>query len=426
MNSSAIYQERRDKLLQALPDQSVLLLPSAMPAKRSADVNHPYRPCSNLIYFSGFTETPACLMLVKNKFKKNILFVPKKDPKKELWTGPIYGPEKASQVFEIDLCYPIEAFSKKALEIFKKSKTVFYSFNGNGEWDRKVKELISSLKQQKNITLAIADPTSFILPFRMKKQKSEIKLIKTAVKISCEAHKKVMAMARAGLMERDLHGAFIFEIKKRGADFEAYPGIFASGENACILHYTDNNKSLKKGELMLVDAGAEYQYYASDITRTFPVNKKFKDFQKRIYNLVLYSQEELIKMLKPGVSFQKIQRTLVSILAEGLKEEKVFSAPTKKIIEKKLYKKYFPHSFGHLLGLDVHDLSPPKIQNITLEENFILTIEPGLYFPPKDTDIPDHLKGLGIRIEDDVLITKTGAKVLSSMLPKKVKDLENI
>ena len=288
-----------------------------------------------------------------------------------------------------------------------------------------MEKVINTLKDKKK-AITVCDSAPLTIPLRMQKNEEEIKTMKKAIAISSEAHTEVMKYCRAGLNERELHGRFLFEIMKRGAGAEAYPGIFASGPEACILHYTSNNRTMREGELLLVDAGAEYNYYASDITRTFPVNGKFSGIQKDIYTKLLEVQKQIIQMLKPGLSFKFIQDNLVELLSRLMKDVNILSGPVKNIIQEKKYKKYFPHSFGHSLGLDVHDPVFSERQSIELKENFTITIEPGIYLPPEDTSLKPELRGLGFRIEDDILITKTGAEVLSHTVPKEVEELENI
>ncbi|MYE07154.1 MAG: Xaa-Pro dipeptidase, partial [Oligoflexia bacterium] len=336
---------------------------------------------------------------------------------------------------------------------------LYYTFEINPAWDLQIKHLIQSLNKKKNRSLSLQDPLPLIAPLRMKKSQEEIQMIKKAVFISSQAHREIMKYARPGLNERALYGKFLFEIMKRGARKEAYPGIFASGPKACILHYTNNNRTIKEGEMLLVDAGAEYNYYASDITRTWPVSGRFSKIQKKLYTKLLKIQKDMIQMLKPGLSFYDIQKKLVELLSLLMREEGLLSRPLKEIIDKKEYKKYFPHSFGHLLGLDVHDLTfaennrsnpsgkkekaseslsslgknktsetsqPADRDHLHLKEGFVLTMEPGLYLPEEDLSLKPELRGLGLRIEDDILITKTGAEVLSQGAPKEVEELEEL
>ena len=421
--SANIYKKRRVGLIKNMPSGSALILPSWPQMKRSGDVDHSYRPSSDMIYFSGFEEPQSCLLILSEPNSKSYLFVQKKEPEKELWTGPVHGPEQAGEIFQVDHCYPLSDFSHTVPKILGNTHSLYYKLGANPYWDTQVEQIIHSLKRKK---ISLCDPTPLTIPLRMQKTEEEIKMIKQAIAISSEAHIEIMKYCRAGLNERELHGRFLFEIMKRGASSEAYPGIFASGPNTCILHYTNNNRMIQEGELLLVDAGAEYNHYASDITRTFPVSGQFSKIQKEFYTKLLEVQKRTIQRLKPGLSFKNIQDNLVEMLSTLMKEENILSGSVGEIIKEKKYKKYFPHNFGHSLGIDVHDPIFSEKNDTELKENFILTIEPGIYLPPEDVSLNPELRGLGFRIEDDILITKTGAEVLSHAVPKEVKDLENI
>lgn len=423
--SADIYKKRRNRLVEGMPEGSALILPSQSKMKRSGDVDWPYRPLSDLIYFSGFEEPLSCLVILSEPKSKTYLFVQKKDPVKELWTGPIYGPEQAGNIFQVDNCYLSSEFSHIACKILQNIHSIYYAFGINPNWDIQIENLIHVLKNKKNTSISLHDPNHLTIPLRMQKSKEEIKMIRKATTISSEAHIEIMKYSRAGMNERELHGRFLFEIMKRGASSEAYPGIFASGPNACILHYTNNNRIMQEGELLLVDAGAEYNHYASDITRTFPVSGKFSKTQKRIYTKLLKVQKNIIQMLKPGVPFNHIQNKMVELLSILMKEENLLSGSIEELIKGKKYKRYFPHSFGHLLGLDVHDLTFSETKNIKLKEDFVLTIEPGIYLPKEDVSLKPELRGLGVRIEDDILITKSGSEILSHSIPKEAEELEN-
>jgi len=418
-----IYKKRRKALIKSMPESSVLLIPAWPEIKLAGNVEGHYQTSSDLLYFSGFEEPKACLMVLSTP-PNYILFVQKKDPEKELWTGPIHGPEETTHVFHTDTCYPLSEFSYIAPEILKNIQDMYYSFGTNPFWDEKINTLIHTLREKKRVFLSLHDPISLIAPLRMKKSSEEIKLIKQSVSISAKAHNEVIKHCRPGISERELHGRFLFEIMKRGASGEAYPGIFASGDNTCTLHYTLNNRTMKKGELMLVDAGAKYHHYSADITRTFPVNNTFSKAQKKLYIKLLKIQKNLINFLKPGVFFKDIQNLMIKNLSHLMKEENLLSGSIKKIIEQKKYKKYSPHSFGHLLGMDVHDITFSKTKDLKLKPGFVLTIEPGLYLPPEDLSLKPELRGIGIRIEDDILITKKGVEVLSKEALKEVEELE--
>lgn len=420
-----LYKDRRLRLIEKMPQDSAVLIPSMPETIRAGDVHWPYRQNSDLIYFSGFEEPHSCLLIVANRSTSaNILFVQEKDKQKELWTGSIYGPDEAGRVFEVDQCYSIKEFLNKSCSLLKQTKDIYYSFGVNPHWDEQISKLIQQLQSHKKKQISFYKSNTLISHLRMKKSPEEIELIRKSADIAGQAHIEVMKHTASGKNERELHGLFLSEVMKRGADAEAYPGIFASGFNACVLHYIANNRVMKDGELFLVDAGAEYQYYASDITRTFPVNGRFSPIQKKLYNKLLSVQKQLINELKPGISVRSIQDKAVKLLSEVMIEEGFLKGSLSEVIKKDCYKKYFPHSFGHLLGLDVHDLTAKEAGDLKLEEGFVLTVEPGLYFPPSDTSLNSEVSGLGYRIEDDVLITAQGSEVLSHGTPKEVEELE--
>ncbi len=433
--NNTLYKKRRIALCRALPEDSALMLPAWPKAPYSLYIEHPYKAFSDIIYLSGFEEADSCLLLLSGGEGKYFLFTQKKDLVKEIWTGPVFGPQKAKKVFKADACYPIEEFFQIAEDLLNNVRFLYYPLGINPHFDPQVKKLWrklinktkEKLKHSKLLSLRRAkehlqNPLKLIASLRKKKDPEEIKLISKAVLISGQAHIEVMKNTKPGLNEKALYGIFLREIMKRGAEKQAYPGIFASGSNACTLHYTKNNKTLKKGDLILVDAGAEFKHYASDITRTFPVSGKFSKTQKRLYEKVLKVQKSLIRFLKPGLFFSEIQKKTVELLSVLMREEGFLSGSVEQIIKQKKYKKYFPHGFGHLLGLDVHD--PQDEKDVQIQEGVILTIEPGLYLPEKDLSLKPKFRGLGIRIEDDILITKKGAKVLSIKVPKETEQIE--
>ena len=431
-----------------MPANSALIIPSYPIARRGGDVDWPYRPSSDMLYLTGFEESHSCLLVLSSSQK--ILFVQKQDKQKALWTGPVYGPDLVSELFPVDSAYPHSEFASLAPSILKNCSSFYYPFGVNPSWDRLMDTVIQALSKKNKCSPSVHDPLKLMAPLRMQKSTQEVNQIQKAIDISAKAFKEVIRHTRPNQNERELYGLFLYEISKQGAVAEAYPGIFASGPNACILHYTHNNRVMKSGELLLVDAGAEYNYYGSDITRTFPVNGRFSKTQKRLYNKLLKIQKKMIAHLAPGMFFSDIQKLLVKEMAYLMKEENLLSGSLAEIIKKASYKQYFPHFFGHSLGLDVHDVVLPinkgllkssqakeerglqKGQNkqvwadIQLTEGFVLTMEPGLYLPPEDTTLPLEKRGLGFRIEDDILITKTGAKVLSQAIPKEAEEITNL
>ena len=419
------YQARRQAAFKILPAESALMIPSSPSCVRSADVHFPYRPSSDMLYLCGYEEESAFLILISGEKQKQVLFVQKKDPTKQLWSGPVYGPEGAGELTGMDSCYTNQCFLAVAEELLKNTQRFYYSFGKNLKWDRQVQNLLAKLKSSKRIMPALHDSLKITAPLRMKKSEKELKIMRKAIHISAEAHKVLMQNTHPGKTEKELEDIFLATVRKQGAKELAYPSIVATGECACILHYTKNNQTLKDNELLLVDAGAEYQYYASDITRTFPTNGKFSKIQKNIYHSLLTIQKNLIGLLKPGVSFQSVQKKATELISNWLLEEKLLSGNLKQILQDKKYKKYFPHNVGHSIGLDVHDVSFSKNpKELLLEENFVITIEPGLYFPPHDFSLPKELRGVGLRIEDDVWITSNSAEVLSHEVPKEVDEIE--
>lgn len=422
-----VYQRRRRKLAQSLPEGSVLVLPSWPEGIRPGWTNEQYRPSSDLIYFSGFEEPHCCLVLVKEgrgSDFKSLLFVREKNPVKEKWDGPILGPEVSGSRYELDMCYPVSGFSSVMAHLLKDKHCLYHRFGIHRMWDRFLVEVMERQSARGRIKLPVCDPLSLTAPLRMVKTPEELKWIRRAVDISAQAHKEVMRQTGEGLSERSLHGRFLYEILHAGAWREAYTSIFASGANACTLHYIQNRAVLKKGDLLLVDAGGECGYYCSDITRTFPVGGRFSKDQKRVYVKLLKAQKTLIRGLKPGLSFQALQKRAEKLLAQIMLEEGWLKGSLEKVLKKQEHKKYFPHRVGHSMGLDVHDPVFFEGLDLKLPESFVLTIEPGLYLPPQDTSLKPVFRGMGLRIEDDVLVTVQGAEVLSHKAPKEVEELE--
>ena len=424
--SSRVYQERRGRLAQGMPEGSVLVFPSWPEGIRPGWTNDFYRPSSDLIYFSGFEEPHCCLVLVKESGAgfKSLLFVREKDPVKEKWDGPLLGPEAAGSLYDLDMCYPVSGFPSVMAHLLKDKHCLYHRFGIHRMWDRFLVEAVERQSTRGRIKLPVCDPLSLTAPLRMVKTPEEIKWIRKSVDISAQAHRQVMQRAGPGESERSLHGRFLYEILSTGAEREAYTSIVASGANACTLHYIQNRSVLKKGDLLLVDAGGECGYYGSDITRTFPVGGRFSKDQKRVYVKLLKAQKTLIGGLKPGLSFQTLQKGAEKLLAQIMLEEGWLKGSLEKVIKKQEHKKYFPHRIGHSMGLDVHDPVFFEGQDLKLPKHFVLTIEPGLYLPPQDTSLKPAFRGMGLRIEDDVLVTAKGAEVLSHKAPKEVEEVE--
>jgi len=416
------YKKRRDILASRMSKNSVAVLFSATNKVRSNDTDYPFRQNSNFYYLSGFKEDNSTILLVKKKKKyKTILFVNKKDKVDELWNGKRLGVEAAKKRFLVDEVHVSDQFEEKFKEYIKDKNSLYYDFKEESKQIKVLKKYSKTIDKYKNIAKIIVD-------MRLVKSAAEIKLIKKAIKITTEAHKRAMEFKKQGKYEYELQAEIEHSFKSKGAYSDAYTSIVAGGNNANTLHYVDNNNIFKNDDLILIDAGCEYDYYASDVTRTIPVSKKFTKAQKKVYNSVLDTQLKVIKKIRPGVKRTKLQKIAVKNITRSLVKLGVLKGSVKKLIKKEKYKPYYPHGIGHWMGLDVHDPCQYKYKNkeIKLDKGMVLTIEPGIYLDAYDKKVPKKYRGIGIRIEDDILVTRCSYKNLSSKIPKSVKDIEKL
>jgi len=417
------YRRRRDKLALVLPKQSVTVLFSGTHKTRSNDTDYPFRQDSNFYYMSGFKEDNAILVFIKQKKKyQAILFVNKKDKTAEMWNGKRLGVKKATKRFLVDHVYTKDEFEKRFKEYLVEKSILCFDFGLDYSKVKILKRYSKNIATHKDISPTIGT-------MRLIKSNAEIALIKKAITITKKAHHKVMKLNKVSKNEYQLLANLEYTFKSNGAYNDAYTSIVASGNNANTLHYIDNNKPLYKGDLILIDAGAEYEYYASDITRTIPVNGKFTVAQGELYELVLSVEKKIIKMIKPNILRSTLHKKSEELLVEGMIRLGILSGNVKNIIKKKKHKLYYPHGIGHWMGLDVHDTSPYKYaqgKEIPLQEGMVLTIEPAIYIDENDTSVPKKYRGLGIRIEDDILVTKDGYENMSKGIIKEIYDIENM
>ena len=417
------YKKRRDKILKKLEKNSVGVLFSAKYQTRSNDTEYPFRQDSNFYYLTGFKEDNSSIIFVKDKKKtKVILFVSKKDKEQELWNGKRLGEKEAKKRFLVDEIYTSDMFESKLKEYLIKSQTLYFDFTLDYSKVKILKRYAKQLSTHKNIAIDINE-------MRLIKSNSEIDLIKKAINITKEAHHKAIKFSKINKNEYELLSEIEHTFKVNGAYSDAYTSIVACGNNANTLHYVDNNKPLMDNELILVDAGCEYEYYASDITRTIPVNGQYTPAQKEIYNLVLGCEEYIIKKIKPNVKRTKLQKKAAKFLTKGMLRLGILKGDLNKLIKKEKYKKYYPHGIGHWMGLDVHDTAPYKGKDgkeIKLQAGMVLTIEPGIYIDKDDKSVPKKYRGIGIRIEDDILVTRNGFENLSSAIVKNINDVEGL
>ena len=415
------YKKRRMRLSKKLEKNSVAVLYSAERQTRSNDTEYPYRQNSNFYYMCGFKESDSALVFVKKRSKTKVyLFVEQKDEAKELWSGKRLGEVEAKKSFDVDEVFVIKDFNLKLKDFLANKETLYFDFNLQYNKVKVIKRYSKNLATYKNIALLVNR-------MRLIKSKSEVAIIKQALKITEEAHHKLMKMSKKAKNEGELLAETEYVFKKNGAYSDAYTSIIASGNAANTLHYIDNDKALGKDSLILIDAGCEFKYYASDITRTIPVSGKFSMPQKELYNMVLGVQLKIIAQIKPSCKRSDLQVNAVELLTQGMLDLGILKGSLKKLIKKELYKKYYPHGIGHWMGIDVHDECPYRYVNgkeIELKRGMVLTIEPGIYIDESDKSVPKKYRGIGIRIEDDILVTKDGCVNLSAGIAKSVEEIE--
>ncbi len=415
------YKSRRERLCKQLRKNSVAVLFASEVKIRSNDTEYPYRQNSNFYYLSGFTEDNSALMFVRKKRKtKTILFVEKKDEALELWHGKRVGETEAKKQFLVDEVHSIEKFSHILKTYLQDAKSLYYDFNLQYNKVKILKRYSKNIATMSNVALLVQK-------MRLIKSNSEVRCIQQAIDITQEAHHRVMKLNKDQMYEYELQAELEYTFTKNGAYSDAYTSIVAGGNAANTLHYVSNDKLLKEGELILIDAGCEYKYYASDITRTIPVSGKFSSSQKKLYNMVLEVQLKIISMIKPGVKRSELHKESEKLLCEGLIKLGILQGKCKKLLKKQKHKKYYPHGIGHWMGIDVHDEAPYKKENgkeIVFNKGMVLTIEPGIYIDENDKDAPKKYRGTGIRIEDNILVTSKGCKNLSKRIAKTVEEIE--
>jgi Xaa-Pro aminopeptidase len=429
--NTKLYAQRRKQLMRMMGDDSIAILPAAPLLIRNRDVEHRFRQDSDFYYLSGFSEPEAVIVLIPHRKKAQyILFCRERDQKKETWNGYRYGPEGAVEYFGADDAYPIDDLEDILPGLMEHCESVHYTIGLNPEFDKHVMNCVNSLRRGSRG--GVHAPYEFVSldhllhDMRLFKSRDELRLMKKAVKISVKAHINAMKACQPGMYEYELEAEFLYEFNRNGADW-AYPSIVGGGANGCVLHYTENNKLLNDGDLVLIDAGAEYGGYAADITRTFPVNGTYSNVQKEIYELVLSAQEAAIKKTKPGNHWNDPHNAAVRVMTRGMVELGLLKGKPAELIKKEGYKKYYMHRTGHWIGMDVHDVGDYKVDGEwrLLEPGMTLTVEPGLYIPSGSRGAK-HWWNIGVRIEDDVVVTKDGCELLTKGLPRTIKEVEAV
>ena len=423
------FKQRRDALLAHM-SEGVAIIPTAPEAIRNRDSHYPYRFDSYFYYLTGFTEPEALLVLIAGQENKSILFCRDKDIEREIWDGFRFGPEAAKTEFAFDLTYSMSELDTIVPQLLANQPSLFYSLGADSGWDTRITQWLNAVKTQGragvNAPNTIVDVRQHIDMLRLIKSPFEIDLMRQSANIAAQAHNRAMQKVAAGKMEYEIEAEFLHEFYRKGAQAPAYTSIVAGGANACTLHYNANNCVLNDGELLLIDAGCELHGYASDITRTFPVNGKFTGPQKTLYELVLAAHLAAIDAAKPGNHWNAPHEAALDVLVQGFIDEKLCHGSKDSVIETASYRQFYMHRTGHWLGLDVHDAGEYKNKTgewAILASGNTLTVEPGCYVRPAD-NVPDHFWNIGIRIEDDVLITQDGCEVLTQAAIKSVADIE--
>ena len=425
------FKKRRKQLMQRVGEGNIALIGSASMHTRNRDVNYPFRQDSDFYYLTGFNEPDALAVFVPGRAQgEYILFCREFDAKKALWEGAHSGLEGATTHYDADDAFPIDDLDDILPGLLENKTKVFYPMGCNLELDHNLLEWINHIRNQsRSGIIAPGELVSLALilhEMRLFKSAEELKLMCRAAEVSAHAHVRAMKACKAGLYEYQIEAELIHHFIDNGLRAVAYPSIVAGGKNACTLHYTENNSKLKNGDLLLIDAGAECDHYAADITRTFPISGRFNEAQKQLYQLVLNAQTAALEQIKPGLPWNLAHDASVEVLTQGLLDLGLLKGKLKKLIKDEKYKQFYMHRIGHWLGMDVHDVGDYKIKQEwrLLEAGMVLTVEPGLYIPVDCKSVDEKWRGIGIRIEDDVLVTPTGHEILTSGVPKSIADIE--
>ena len=432
-NAHQVHRGRRDALIAAMRRHSgggLALMPTSAEVVRNRDSTYPYRHDSYFYYLTGIPEPEAVVALVADdKGDRHVLFCREKHPERETWDGFRYGPDAAKDIFGFDEAHPIGELDRMLPDFASDRPALYTPVGMHADWDRRVAATLNEVRSRVRTGVSapdeIVDLRGTLDRMRLVKDAHELALMRRAGAISSEAHRRAMARARPGWHEYEVEAELAHEFLKNGAQSVAYPSIVASGPNACVLHYRDNDRLMADGDLLLIDAGCEYRGYASDITRTFPVNGRFTGPQKDVYELVLAAQLACLDAVRPGAPFHDYHDVAERVLAQGLIDLKLIEGPLDAALESGSYKRFYMHRAGHWLGMDVHDagLYQEKGESVKLEPGMVLTVEPGLYIRAGD-GVPAHFADIGVRIEDDVVVTADGIENLSGGTPKTVAEVE--
>jgi Xaa-Pro aminopeptidase len=428
MTDTKVYARRRSALLAQM-QSGIAIVPTAPERVRNRDSVYPYRFDSYFYYLCGFQEPEAVLVLIAGAEPQCLLFCREKNLERETWDGFRFGPEAAREAFGVDAAYPLVQLDEKLPALMANQPALHYAPGMDADWDARIMRWLNQVRAQSRTGVSapqrIHDVRAALDEMRLVKDEHELELMRRAAGISAKAHERAMRATRPGRMEYEIEAELLYEFRRRGAQFPAYWPIVAGGANACVLHYSDNSALLQDGALLLIDAGCELDGYASDITRTFPVNGKFGGPQKDVYELVLAAQAAAIAATRPGAAWDTPHEAAVRVLAQGMIDFGLCQGSLDQVLETGDYKRYYMHRTGHWLGLDVHDAGDYKLDAKwrPLVTGMTLTVEPGCYIRPA-AGVPEPYWNIGVRIEDDVLVTASGCEVITAETPKSVAAIE--
>ena len=427
-----MHENRRKAFMKKIAG-GVAIFPSALQAMRTHSTEYRYRQDANFYYLTGFEEPEAvCVIAPDHPEHQYVLFVRPRAPEQEVWTGKRAGVEGAKDRFGADEAYPIEEFDEKITQYIGKAEKLYYAFGADEAFNYKIIQLLKGYRRHRlregTGPTTLIDPTDLLAEMRLMKDETELKLIRKAVDISIEAHMAAMQAVRPGMYEYELESLIDSIYRKNGGTGPAFLTIVAKGANATTLHYTTNDCQIDDGDLVLIDAGCEYQYYCGDITRTFPANGKFTQAQRAVYQSVLDVQCEIIDSIRPGLSIGESAQKAVELLTEAMLKLGLLVGEKEKIIEEKEYRKFYMHSVGHMLGVEVHDVAKTRDGEDykTFQPGMVMTVEPGLYIDPDSANVPPEYLGIGVRIEDNILVTESGCEVLTAAVPKTIDEIEQL
>jgi Xaa-Pro aminopeptidase len=432
MIKASEYLKRRKQLMRSAGDGAVIILLAAPERARNNDVLYPYRQNSDFLYLTGFREPQAMLVLLpEGQGGQAVMFCRERDAKREMWDGPMVGLEGAVEDYGMDQAFPLSEVDQRLPEMLQDRTRIFFDLGQDHAFDQKligwVNELRSRPRKDFHAPDEIIGVDQMLHDMRLYKSRAEVTVMRASARVAAEAHCRAMQVCKPGMTEGQIHAELLHTFTANHCE-ASYQPIVGGGANACVLHYIANRDTLVDGDLLLIDAGAELDGYASDITRTFPVNGRYSGPQRELYELVLAAQLKAIEQVRPGCQWDDVHRAAVEVLTRGMLDLGILKGDYEEALEKETYKRFYVHNTGHWLGLDVHDVGEYTIDGHSreLEPGMVLTVEPGLYIRPDDSRVRKQWRGIGIRIEDDVLVTRDGPDILSRYVPKSVEEIEEL